>query len=333
MRLIFRRRRPIYKQGKLSGGKRRFSVKKINPTVLIVSCCILATFIFAVILGNILGNVAKDSESDSRQTEKPTHLSIPAVSLRNETVPDIAAYSVDLGSASSGESLSVWTKAARNLGNAIFLPIKDGNGNIIYTSEKTKEFSFPSNPDLNLEKIKSHFTYEPADYVCAYFKSSFGTQTSPAELLDTQNREVSLLSEASEYGASEYLISFSGNINRENILTYQTYLLSLRMGCPNTFIGVEFSYSFFSSEDAPYLVSEIMRVSDFCSIDFSTEYEDNSVLEEKLSSCLYVSERYPCRIGLAYKNAEFFEETHSILDKFGIKNFIVSTFAQDNAKS
>lgn len=306
------------------------SVKKINPTVLIVLSCILATFIFTLILGNILGKAAEDSENDRVNSSGQSHISAPALDLQSGRVPNIEAYSVDLSGAAAGESLSVQTGEARKLGNAIFMPIKDGNGNIVYTSEKTKELSFSSSGSLTLERIKDHFTYEPADYVCAYFESEFGSQSLPAELLEMQSREASLLAEASGYGISEYLISFSGDINSDNILKYQTYLLNLRTGCPDMLIGISFDYGLLSSEGASYIISELMKVADFCAIDLSSSYEDNNELEERLTSCLYIFEKYPCRIMVAYKNAEFFEESYNILYKFGVDDFIVFTFAQDS---
>lgn len=314
----------------MSGGKKRVSVKKINPTVLIVSSCILATFIFTLILGNILGKAAEDSENDRANSSDQSHISAPALDLQDGKVPNIEAYSVDLSRASAGESLSVHTSEARKLGNTIFMPIKDESGNIVYTSEKTKELSFSSSNSLTLERIKDHFTYEPADYVCAYFESEFGSQASSIQLLEMQSREAALLAEASEYGISEYLISFSADINSDNVLKYQTYLLNLRTGCPDMLIGISLDYGLLSSDGASYIISELMKVADFCAIDLSSSYENNHELEEKLISCLYIFEKYPCRIIVAYKNAEFFEESHNILYKFGVDDFIVSTFAKDS---
>lgn len=278
----------------------------------------------------MLGKAAEDSEKDRINGSEQNHISAPALDLQSGRVPSIEAYSVDLGGAVAGESLSIQTGEARKLGNAIFMPIKDGNGNIVYTSEKTKELSFSSSNTLTLERIKDHFTYEPADYVCAYFESEFGSQSSPTELLEMQNRESSLLAEASEYGISEYLISFSGDINSDNILRYQTYLLGLRTGCPDMLIGISIDYGLLSSDGAAYIITEFMKVADFCAIDLSLSYEDNHEFEEKLTSCLYIFEKYPCRIMVAYKDAEFFEESYEILYKFGVDNFIVFTFAQDN---
>ncbi len=316
-------KRPIYKQGKLSGRK-RFSARVLKPVPIIVTSCVLATFIFAVILGNILGNKADSSRNGSdEQSAVKNELSVPELDMNSE-VPKLQAYAAELSEAGDNTSLKDYTGKARELGNAIFFPIKDINGRIVYNSVKTKDLFFDANSGLSLSTVKSHFSLEPADYVCAFWRSELGKGESPDELLDIQSREVSLLSELAVNGVSEILVSFEAEYNKENILSFQTYLLSLRMGAPDALIGVAFDFAFLESENYSYALSEIMKVCDFCAVDLSDSYESNSELEKKLTSCSYVWAKYPCRIMLSYKDEAFFAESKGVLEKLKFDSFIVT---------
>ena len=318
---MFKKRRPDYKRRR-SFAKKRFSLRNINPTVIVVICCVLATLVFAVILGNILGEKARDSTSDqngqtSQQTNSP---SVPKPDKQGLAVPDLFAVSVDMTSADPNESLSNQTSDSREAGNSLFVPLKAQNGNMIYSSDKTNELGVSANGNLTLSRLNQHFEYYE-DYVCGYFKSDFSPSDTAFDRIGTQSKEATLLAEAAGYGFDEFLIEFGSAITKDELLLYQAYLLDLKLACPDALIGIAFSREFCENTDSAALISEIMSVADFCTVDLS-ESDSPESLEQSLFSLLYLVERYPSRIIVRYENEDAFAELKAVLDKLSVKSFI-----------
>ena len=113
----------LYKKGKLSKNA-RFNPKKINWTPLIVLACVLATFIFAVILGNALGEKAQGSQNTPSTTENPSNLTPPSTD-KVSPYKNLHAYFADMTDADPEKSLSDQTAVARNRGNSLFISIKN----------------------------------------------------------------------------------------------------------------------------------------------------------------------------------------------------------------
>ena len=191
-----RRRRPDYKRRK-NFTRKRFSLKNIDPTVIIVSACVLGTLVFAIILGNILGAKAQESKNEQggQQNDIGYQTTLPSPSKQNVRVPSINAFSVDMTTASEGVSLSEQTGSARKSGNALFVPLKAQNGNMIYSSEATDELDVPANSNLTLSRLSQHLQYYD-DYACGYFKSDFNPFNSTANCINTRAKEHTLLAEA-----------------------------------------------------------------------------------------------------------------------------------------
>lgn len=318
---MFKKRKPDYKRRR-TFAKKRFSLKNINPTVIVVICCVLATLVFAVILGNILGAKARDSSSGqngqtSQQTDAP---SVPKPDKQGLAVPDLFAVSVDMTGADPHESLSNQTSDSRELGNALFVPLKAQNGNMIYSSDKTASLGVSANSNLTLSRLDQHFEYYE-DYVCGYFKSDFLPSDSAFDRIGTQSKEATLLAEAADYGFDEFLIEFGSAITKDDLLLYQAYLLDLKLACPDTLIGVALPKEFCESIESAALISEIMSVADFCAVDLSDLNSPDS-LEQSLLSLLYLVDRYPSRIIVRYENEDTFAELKAVLDKLSISSFI-----------
>lgn len=316
-----KKRRPNYKRRNYT--RKRFSFKDVDPTVIIVISCVLATLIFSIILGNILGKKAQDSKNEQfgQAGDVNYQTSLPAPDKQNVRIPTINAFSVDMTGAAEGVSLSEQTGNARESGNALFVPIKTQNGNIIYSSEVTDELDLPANTNLTLSRLYQHFQYYD-DYVCGYFKSDFNPYNSTVDIINTRAAELTLLAEAQENGFGELIIEFKSALKYENLVNFYSYLLDIKLALTNTPIGICLSKDFCESPDSSALISQIMAVADFFVVDLSGVTSQQE-LDATLASLTYLSTRYPCRIILSYQNQEAFDQTLALLDEHSITSFIV----------
>lgn len=298
-------------------------MKNIDPTIIIVSACVLGTLVFAIILGNILGAKAQESKNEQggQQNDIGYQTTLPSPSKQNVRVPAINAFSVDMTTASEGVSLSEQTGSARKSGNALFVPLKAQNGNMIYSSEATDELDVPANSNLTLSRLSQHLQYYD-DYACGYFKSDFNPFNSTANCINTRAKEHTLLAEAQKNGFGELIIEFKSDLSNNNILAYYSYLLDLKLLLPDTPIGVYLSQSFCQSTDSSALISQIMAVADFFVVDLSNVTSEQE-LDAALASLTYLSTRYPSRIVISYKSQEAFDKTLAVLDERSVTSFIV----------
>ena len=298
-------------------------MKNIDPTVITIACCVLATLIFAIILGNVLGGKAQKSKNEQNgQNDSISYqTSLPKPDKQNVKIPTVNAFSVDMTNAVEGVSLSNQTQVARESGNALFVPLKAQNGNMIYSSEKTDSLDVPANTHLTLSRLYQHFQYY-ADYACGYFKSDFSPYDTNFERIDVQATESALLTEAQSYGFSELLIEFDSSITNDNILYYQSYILNLKLVCPDSLVGVALSKGFCENSESAALISQIMNVADFFTVDLSDVHSPEE-LEQTLTSLIYLSTRYPCRFIVSYQNEDAFAQIIAVLDKLSVDSFIV----------
>ena len=299
--------------------RKRFSFKNIDPSIAVSVCCVLAVLIFAVILGNVLGAIARDSSAGSGKDKTTVSLTLPHPDVQGAEVPDISAHLADMSSAVPDESLSTQTADARGSGNALYIPMQLQSGAMVYSSEKTASLGVPSNENLTLSRLREHFNYYD-DYVCGRFVSNLSPSGDPLDTIDLRAREHTLIAEASEYGFDEIVVSFSSGIAEDGILLYQAYLLDLKLTCPELCVGVALSKELCESEDASLLISKLLSVADFCTIDLSGA-ADTAELEESLLSLLYFIERYPSRVIVSYTE-DTLDATLSALNEYGVSSAI-----------
>ena len=316
-----RKRRPDYKRRK-NFTRKRFSFKNIDPTLITVIVCILGTLVFAIILGNILGDKAHASQNEQgdQQNDLNYQTSLPKPSEQGSRVPVINAFSVDMTTAQEGVSLSEQTASARSVGNALFVPIKTQNGNIIYSSDKTADLGVSANSNLTLNRLCQHFQYYD-DYVCGYFKSDFNPYNSAENCISTRAKEHTLLVEAKQNGFSELIIEFKLALTSSNVVDFYSYMLDLKLALPSTPIGIYLSQSFCESPDSSALIAQMMAVADFFVVDLSASSPD--AIESALSSLSYLATRYPCRVVLTCPTQEALEQAIALLGVHSIGSFIV----------
>ncbi len=119
----------IYKMGKLSKNT-RFSTKGVNWTAVIVTCSILATLIFAIVLGNVLGDKAQQSQNTTTTGDGSSSI-IPPTLDKTPPRSNLHAYFADMTGADPAESLSTQTSSARDAGNALYFDLRASNGTLI----------------------------------------------------------------------------------------------------------------------------------------------------------------------------------------------------------
>ena len=316
--MIKKRRTPTQKRR--LGAKKRFSLKSIDPVVFIVAGCVLATLIFAVVLGNILGAVASSSSQGASSTQGEDKDMLPKPDDQGLEVPTLSAFSADMTGALPSESLSLQTADARQAGNALFIPLRDGEGDMVYSSDKTDELSVRANTNLTLSRLAEHFAYYD-DYSCGYFESDLSASASPDERFDVQNTELALLAEATSVAFDEIAVRFSSEITRENLLIFQNYLLNLKLLCPDSPIGVVLSAELCQSSDNAYIAAELAAFADFVAVDLSVA-ADAAELESTLISVLYTVSRYPSRVMISYSDDASLAEMTAVLDKLSAKSYI-----------
>ena len=308
----------VYKQGKLSKSM-RFTSKSINWTLIIVIICVLASFIFAVVLGNALGDMAENSQNTTDLVGGTSNLGSPTVDKVPPT-SKLHAYFADMSEADPNISLSAQTEEARNSGNALFIDMRDGKGVLTYSSDKAEELGFSCRDNLTLKRLYDHFSYWD-DHVVGYFESDFAASLTTEERLDVIKKESLLLQEATEDVFDQIIIKFSGEITRYNISYYQSYLLELKLACPQTPIGVQFSLVFISDTNNSVAIAQLLEIADFYALDLGEK--DSAQIGESLTSLVYFFERYNGVVMLTSTDKEAIEERIASLESKGAKSYIV----------
>lgn len=316
--MIKKRRAQTQKRG--WSAKKRFSLKSIDPAVFIIVGCVLATLIFAIVLGNVLGAAANASASGTSSQQDDGKEPLPKPDLQKLDLPLLAAFSADMTGALPSESLSIQTADARGAGNALLIPLKDDAGDMIYSSGKTDELSVPANDNLTLSRLGEHFAYYD-DYACGYFRSELSAADSPDARFAAQNTELALLAEAVSGAFDEILVSFSSEITKDDLLVFQNYLLNLKLLCPDAPIGVMLTAELCQSSDNAYIAAELAAFADFVAVDLRGA-ADAAELEEALTSVLYTVSRYPSRVMISYADDASLAEKQAALERLSVKSYI-----------
>lgn len=309
-----------YKKGKLSKNA-RFSPRKIKWTPIVILSCVLLTFIFTMIFGNFLGKKAAKLQSSTPSQNDVSSIT-PPIADKVSPKKELQAYFADLKTASpdTNISLSIITKEPRSKGNALFVNIKNENGDLIYYSDKADELGFSHQDNLALSRIKNHFDYYD-DFAVCLFKSEFSARLEEEKALKLQTNEILLLKEATDLAFDQIIIEFSANITKNNVIYYQTYLLNLKLACPDTPIGLIISGDFLNNSDNAGSTAGLLNTVDFFVIDF----EDKNANEIKtiLDPIIYFTSRYKCVAMFSNTDEVTTEEKIASLKNKGIENYIV----------
>lgn len=307
----------VYKTGKLSRST-RFARRSIDKKWLILIACVVATFIFAIILGNILGDKAQNSQNNINNAASSSSLGMPSL---DKTSPKLSlhAYYADMSGADPNVSLSEQTGAAREKGNALYFEIRNG-GKLMYSSAKAEELGYSQSTNLALSRLGNHFDYY-SDYSVGYFKSDFSAELGNEERMQIQSEEALLIAEATSGIFDQIIIEFSGEVHRYNAVYYQTYLLNLKLACEGTPIGVKLPYSFLTNSSNSSVAAEIFSIADFCAVDLGSKSEDE--LKESVEPISYFIERYNAVLIISGGDETALAARISALESKGIKSYIV----------
>lgn len=306
-----------YKKRGLSR-KNRFASNKMNKGVVIMAICVVATFIFAIILGNILGEKAHSITTNPQgSVVSPEEIVLPSV----DKVPpkeELNAYFVNFAGVDPDvETLSDFTKDARDKGNALFFEITDQSGKIVYTSEATNQISMSSHP-LKLSRIEGHFAYY-VDYTIGYYQTSFSSTKSVEKRAEVQYSDILILKEITSKACDEIIISFSSPIDKRDLIYYQSYLLNIKLALPEVSIGVELTKDWLTNSDASGIVAAILEYADYFFVDLS-DYETQQ-MRDFMSEAVYYFTKYMSMVVLPQS-----EELGGQIDMFKgnkVNNFII----------
>lgn len=307
----------VYKTGKLSR-ESRYSTRKVNKKLIIVIGCVLFSFLFAIILGNVLGDKAQNSQNDINQAGSSSSLGIPSV---DKTSPktSLHAYYADMSTADPNVSLSEQTENARSLGNSLFFNMCE-SGALIYSSAKASALGISCRGNLTLDRLKNHLDYYN-DYAVGLYKSNFSADISAEERINIQSKDTLLLMEASSGVFDQIIVEFSGEVHRFNATHYQVYLLNLKLACEGVPIGIKLPLSFITDSANSGAIAELLSVADFCTIDLGSKTA--SELAIALDPLVYFTERYNAIIMLDKGDSSALEERISTLEAKGIKSYII----------
>ena len=308
----------VYKKGKLSKNA-RFSPRKIKWTPIIIIACVLATVIFALIFGNHLKELVKNSQSTTSPAGDSSSL-VPPSADKVSPHQKLRAYFADLTGADPEKSLSEQTSNAREKGNALFVNIKSDENELVYTSDKAEELGFIAKENLTLTRLNNHFEYYD-DFAVGYFLSDFSANLDTEEALKLQMNEILVLKEATDKAFDQIIIEFSDSFTKNNLIHYQTYLLNLKLACPEVPIGIKLSKSFLTNSDNAGSIASLLEIADFFALDF--ENQTPHEIKTDLVSIIYFAERYDCVIMLSGDDEGLLEEKTAILEDKGIDNYII----------
>lgn len=308
----------LYKKGKLSKNA-KFNPKRINWTPIIVLACVLATFVFAMIFGNILGEKARDSQNAQSTPSAPSDVILPdsdKVAPRNE----LHAYFADMTRADPEISLSEQTESARYRGNALFINLKNDRNQIIYSSDKVESLGFEHQENLTLARLSNHFQYYN-DFTVGRFKSDFKANLDAETALKLQADEILLLKEACEDAFDQIIVEFGEDFTKDNLVYYQVYLLNLKLACPEAPIGINVSKDFLSNPDNAGSAAALFNIADFFVLDLGASSSEE--IKSSLSPLSYFVERYSGVVIIADADESALEEKIAAVESKGVKNYVI----------
>lgn len=304
--------------GKLSKST-RFSTKGVNWTVIIVICSILATLIFAIVLGNILGDKAQQSQNTTTTGDGSSSI-IPPTLDKTPPHSNLHAYFADMTGADPAESLSAQTSSARDAGNALYFDLRASDGTLIYSSAQAESLGYSCRDNLTLDRLTNHLAYYN-DYAVALFKSDLSATQSNEKRLTVQTNESLLLAEATKSTFSQVVIEFSGAITKKNAPHYYAYLMNVKLSCGGTPVGIKLPYTFVADPDNAGIIAELLGIVDFLAADL--EGRSAAEIDESLSSLVYFVQRYSTVVMLDAGDAATLSDRLSALENRGIKSYIV----------
>lgn len=308
----------VYKQGKLTKNN-RFATNSINWTIVIVCCSIIASFVFAILLGSFLGDKAHSSQSTTTPAGDSSTL-IPPKSDKVSPQKELHAYFADMTNADPNISLSEQTATARESGNALFFDLRNADGSLVYSSSVATELGFSQNSNLKLDRLANHLDYY-IDYAVALFESYFASTLDAEERMAIQNAEALLLKEATEKAFPQIIIEFSHDITRDNAIYYQSYLLNLKLACPTASVGIKLPYVFVSDSNNSGVIAAFMGIADFYVLDLGSRGE--AEIASSVASLVYFNERYEGVIMLDSSDAESLAKRIDALLTNGVKNYVI----------
>ena len=314
----YKKRSNAYKKGSLSR-KDRFSGKKINLVPIVIVACVVLSFIGAMILGNYLGTLAQDSQGTPQAPGSPSSGELPSV----DKVPpeaELHAYFADMSASDPEISLSEQTGAARERGNALYFKLRYENGELLYSSDASERLEYPARENLTLTRLQNHLAYY-ADFAVGELLSDFDSSLSAEEGLKIKHVEITLLAEAADACFDQLIIDFSTDINRDNVTHYLSYLIDLKLACPETPVGVRLDYSFITDADNSGVVAQLLSIADFYALDLGDC--DAEELDSALSPLVYFSERYNGVITLNDSDADSLSARISALADKNMDSYII----------
>lgn len=315
---ITKKQSNAYKVGKLSKNN-RFATNSVNWTVVIVSCCVLASFVFAVIVGNMLGDKAHSSQNTTTNGGGASSLTPPTAD-KVSPHSELNAYFADMSDADPALSLSLQTQTARESGNALFFNLQYGDGKLIYSSSEATRLGFSCSNNLTLDRLGNHFEYYN-DYAVGLFESSFSATLGSEERMTIQNNEALLLSEAAEIAFSQLIVEFSGEINKDNAAYYYSYLLNLKLACEGTPVGIKVPYIFAVSSDNSGIMADLLGIVDFFVIDLGARGADE--LLSAISPLSYFIQRHGAVVMLDAGDTATLSDRIAALADRSVKSYIV----------
>ena len=310
----------IYKVGKLSKGA-RFSSRKSDKRLIIVLACVLFSFLFAIILGNILGDKAQGSLGNAPSVGAQQSPTIPSVT---KTPPKISlnAYFVDISNVSpdTNISLSVHTEAPRSSGNALYFELQSGDGKLFYTSNLAKVLGFKCSENLKLSRLNNHFQYY-ADHAVGLFKSEFSASASAEKRIKIQSNEILLLTEWADGPFDQITVEFNGTIDRNNVIHYQSYLANLKLACENVSVGIKLPLSILTNPDYAGVVSSLMSAADYYITELGNSNAD--AIKSILDPLSYYTERYNGTYIISKGDSSTLTDRIAALESKNVKHYIV----------
>lgn len=308
----------VYKTGKLSKNN-RFSTNGVNWTVVIVTCSILASFVFAVILGAMLGNKAHSSQNTTTEGGSSSSITPPVLD-KVSPHSELNAYFADMTNADPNASLSEQTGAAREAGNALFFYLRTDDGKLIYSSTQAKALDFSYHTNLTLDRLSNHLAYYD-DYAVGLFESDFSAALNTEARMIVQTNEALLLAEATKSAFSQIIIEFSDEINKDNAAYYYTYLMNVKLACPGASIGIKLPYIFAANADNAGIMAELLGIVDFYALDLGALNTDE--ISSVLSPLAYFTQRYGTVVMLDTADTATLADRILALKNRGVNSYIV----------
>ena len=257
------------------------------PPLALIAICIGTALIITLIVGNLL-KLFLDEDAYNRLVNPDSESSL---SFQNEVL-DIQAQPFLFGN------------TTESLPSAVSVNLNTSEGALLYKSPVSAQFTLPQNDKVDLKASMSSLS---GAYVSGVFFPQAFKQSSSDLKYATELCERALLHEFFALGGDEILL-VNVDPTSDSLPVLTAYVSAIKSASEHATVGIALSPEIVQSENGQKILSELLKVCDFCALDLkSSATPPDSDHAEFLSNLSKTLSQYDMRLLLSQAQTELID--------------------------